>query len=376
MHRVAVNGRFSGTPRPTGTQTVAHEIVEHLTALDDRPEVVLVIDPDHPSVPRWRARPGVDVVEVPFGRMGRARAQWYEQSRLHGVARAAGCGMVHHPMNTCPRWPGAMPGLVTLHDLNFHHHPEWYGRAFRTWLEWTMVPGLRRAELVACISRYVAEDAHRTLGIERTRLRHVPNGLKRLAPDEVVAGVRRHDPPVVLAVNPWQPHKNLGRLLAAVERVREEGLDCRVRIAGRPHDNFRDQPGLARAVDAEHVEVLGYLDDPDLAREYAAATVLAMPSLEEGFGLPVIEAMSFGTTVVTSTVASLPEVGGDAAILVDPFDVGAIADGLRRALTEDEADARARRERERRHLLAFDWTAIARTYVDLYREVLRGKERA
>jgi glycosyltransferase involved in cell wall biosynthesis len=313
MPRIALNGRFTGTARPTGTQTVAHEIVEHVTALEDRPEIVLFVDPAHPSVPRWRARAGVTMVEVPFAALGRTRAQLYEQFGMHRRARELGCDLVHHPMNGCPRWPGAVASLVTVHDLNFHHHPEWYGRAFRTWLEHTMIPGLRRAAQVVCISEYVAGDVLRTLGLDASRVSTIPNGLKQLVEPSKSSTIERADPPVILAVNPWQPHKNLVRLLRAVRRLREEGQPCAVAIAGRPHENFRGQPDLEDELAHEHVHVLGYLTDEDLARAYARASVLAMPSLEEGFGLPVIEAMAHGTSVVTSTVTSLPEVGGDAA---------------------------------------------------------------
>lgn len=370
MSRIAINGRFSGTARPTGTQTVAHELVEHITALDERPEMVLFVEPGHPSVESWRARNGVEIVEVPFAVYGRTRSQLYEQGPLHRRARALGCSLVHHPMNSCPRWPGPVPSLVTVHDLNFHHHPEWYGRAFRTWLEHTMIPGLRRAAHVVCISQYVAGDVSRTLGLDPSRVSTIPNGLKHLVDEQTLGDVERADPPVILAVNPWQPHKNLVRLLRAVRRVRDQGTTCSVQIAGRAHANFRGQPELAAELAHPHVQVLGYLSDADLARAYARATVLAMPSLEEGFGLPVIEAMAFGTSVVTSTVTSLPEVGGDAAILVDPYDEQAIAAGLREALTEPVAARRAREARGRRHAARFDWNEVARAYVATYRATL------
>lgn len=370
MPRIAINGRFSGTSRPTGTQTVAHELVEHVTALEDRPEMVLFVEPGHPSVESWRGRAGVEIVEVPFAAYGRTRSQLYEQGPLHRRARELGCDLVHHPMNSCPRWPGPVPSLVTVHDLNFHHHPQWYGRAFRTWLEHTMLPGLRRAAQVVCISQYVAGDVVRTLGLDPSRVSTIPNGLKRLADPNGAAGVERAVPPVVLAVNPWQPHKNLVRLLRAVRSLRASGLECTVEIAGRPHANFRGQPELAGELAHDHVRVLGYLSDVELAHAYLRASVLAMPSLEEGFGLPVIEAMAHGTSVVTSTVTSLPEVGGDAAILVDPYDEHAIAAGLREALTEP-ANARGARElRGRRHAARFDWDTVARAYVATYRATL------
>lgn len=363
---VALNGRYTGVEKPTGAQTVAHDLFAHLVRAERPFRLVVLADLTDPRLDGWGALPKVELVHVPFRRWGRMRSQLFEQFRLTALARRHGAGLVYHPINTCPRFGGGLPHVVTLLDLNFHHNPQWYGRAFRTWLEHTTIPGLRKAARVACISDWVADDARRTLGLGPGQVRTIHCGLRQLVPSGPIAA----DPDVVLAVNPFQPHKNLSRIVDAVGALRHERPALRLRVAGRPQDNFRADPELAERLALPFVEVTGYLSDTGLADEYARASVLCMPSFEEGFGMPVIEAMAHSTTVVTSDRSCLPEIAGPAAILVDPSSTDAIAEGLRRALAEPPEE-RARRHREgREHARRFDWRAIAGRYVELFAEVL------
>jgi glycosyltransferase involved in cell wall biosynthesis len=367
MARVAINGRFSGVREPTGTQFVSRQLVEHIVAADRKLELVLMIDPTHEDAERWASRPGVEIAPVHFRRMNRIQAQLYEQTRMIDTARRHGCALIHDPMNSCPRFPRGMPQVVTVHDLNFHHNPQWYGRAFRTWLEWTMIPGLTKAARVVCISDYVLEDVHRTLGVDRQRLRRVYNGLRAFpTPRREVPAT----PPVVLAVNPWQPHKNLPRLIRAMELVRARVDGATLELVGRPHANFSAQPELESLVALPWVKTLGYLSDAELADAYTRASALCLPSLEEGFGLPLIEAMHFGVPVASSNATCLPEIVGDVGTLFDPTDESAIAAALVALLTEDEAARTQRVRRGRDRLGRFDWDAAARAYLDIYREVL------
>lgn len=363
---VALNGRYTGVEKPTGVQTVAHQLFRHLITAD-RPFGLLVFaDTSVPEIAEWAGASSVEVVHVPFRAWGRMRGQLFEQVRLTARARAMGADLLYHPINTCPRFGAALPQVVTLMDLNFHHNPQWYGRAFRIWLEHTTVPGLRKAARVACISNWVAEDAKRTLGLDAGRVRQIYCGLRQLHP----GGDTGPEADVVLAVNPFQPHKNLIRIVDAVAALREERPGLRLRVAGRPQDNFRPSPGLAGRLEHEFVHVTGYLSDDELADEYRRATVLCMPSFEEGFGMPVIEAMSLDTTVVTSDRSCLPEVAGEAAILVDPASTEAITDGLRIALGESVLQREYRHRIGREHAARFDWAKIADQYVDLFLEVL------
>ena len=179
----------------------------------------------------------------------------------------------------------------------------------------------------------------------------------------------------VLYVGNIKPHKNLERLIEAFHNLRRgDHDDLKLLIIG---DQISKYPGLRRAVHLhklhKHVRFLGYLPDETLAILYRLASVFVFPSLYEGFGLPPLEAMASGTPVVTSNVSSLPEVTGDAAVLVDPYDVGAIESGIRRVLTEPALAAEMRRKGLLR-AREFSWErSVAKTW-EVYKEIGNRKQ--
>ena len=191
--------------------------------------------------------------------------------------------------------------------------------------------------------------------------------------EEEVVRVREryqlHDPFVLYAGN-VKPHKNLERLIEAFHLVRDRGLDrLKLVLIG---DDISRYTALRRAVHRhqlhQYVRFLGYLPEATLAVMYRLAGVFVFPSLYEGFGLPPLEAMASGTPVVTSNVSSLPEVAGDAAVLVDPYDTRAIADGIYRVLT----DQRLRADLKRLGLARasqFSWESSVRRVREIYGQV-------
>lgn len=369
--RIALNGRFSGEEQPTGTHVSSYHLLDHVVRAPRDVDVVVFADPAAPGVAGWSEVPGTTLVPVPFRRWSRPRAQAWEQLVLPSAARRAGCAVVHHPMNTCPRRRGAVRHLVTLHDLNALHHPEWTGRAFGLLLRHVVLPAVRRADHVATVSDHVLRDVRRTLGLPADRTSRVHNGLTPL-PAPLSTPRPRHatNPQRVLGVNLWQPHKNLPRLVEAVTALRAEGRDVELHLAGRPQANYRRDPALAGLVERPGVVVLGYLTDAELATAYATADVVAYPSLSEGFGLPVLEALAAGATVVTSSTTSLPEVAGGAAYLVDPARTDDLAAGLLAALDQTPAERAARAEAGRAVAAGFRWSAAAEQYLELYRRLL------
>jgi glycosyltransferase involved in cell wall biosynthesis len=167
-----------------------------------------------------------------------------------------------------------------------------------------------------------------------------------------------------------KPHKNLERLIEAFQLVRKRGLShLKLVLIG---DEISKYAALRRAVHQhqlhKHVRFLGYLPEETLAVMYRLAGVFVFPSLYEGFGLPPLEAMASGTPVVTSNVSSLPEVAGDAAVLVDPYDPHAIADGIYRVLS-DEALRRDLRSKGLLRARQFSWEASVRRIHDIYDRV-------
>jgi glycosyltransferase involved in cell wall biosynthesis len=235
----------------------------------------------------------------------------------------------------------------------------------------------RRATRVMTVSDSSKRDIVRLFGTDPDKISVIYNAYDErfgVEPrEEDVVRVREryqlHDEFVLYAGN-VKPHKNLERLIEAFDIVRKRGLDhLKLVLIG---DDISKYAALRRAVHQhqlhKYVRFLGYLPEETLAVMYRLAGVFVFPSLYEGFGLPPLEAMASGTPVVTSNVSSLPEVAGDAAILVDPYDPHAIAEGIHRVLT-DEALRRDLRRKGLARAHQFSWEASVRRVHDIYTEV-------
>jgi glycosyltransferase involved in cell wall biosynthesis len=254
-------------------------------------------------------------VQVPAGNLSRLG---------HGAARALrgyDAGIFHYVV---PPW-APCPLAVVIHDVSFRFHPEWLPRRARLLLN-TMVPiAVRRARRVIAVSETVKADTVNFLGVDPDRISvvypgmHAAFGERPGAAERVFArhGLRDY----CLATGDVGPRKNL---IALGEAVRRVGGITFVH-AGSP--GYRGEETLARM----GCRTLGRVDAETLADLYAASAVTAMPSLYEGFGLPVVEAMACGAPVLTTRRGSLPEVAGDAAIVTEP-DAASLAEGLRAAL--------------------------------------------
>lgn len=368
MAVVALNGRFSGTRRPTGTQTASFQLYDAMLRTDvGRHEWIVFADPSFPGVGEWASLPGVSLIEVPFEKMGRERSQIWEQLTFVSRAKKKGCQLAHHPMTTCPAFSPGLPAVVTLHDLNFLLHPEWFSWKFRMSYRWLALPGIRRAAKVVCISERTRELTRESLALPDASMRLIYNGVKPLVPEERELPTRQY--PTILCVGSLQPHKNLPRLLEACERLRKEFPDLELRVVGRVQANFQLPPRLNELLNHEWVRRLGYLTESELAAEYAEATVFCFPSLEEGFGLPILEAMSLGTVVVTSNVSCLPEVAGSAAFLADPYSIEDLVLQLGRALRLSEPERRQQVMEGKRWAAGFSWERAGQSYIDLFTEL-------
>jgi glycosyltransferase involved in cell wall biosynthesis len=269
------------------------------------------------------------------------------------------------------------PSVVTIHDCIHLMFPQYLpNRLASTYARALMWNATHRASHVLTVSEASKRDILRFFRIPPDRITVVPNALDArfgTAPaDEDLARVRErfqlHDP-FVLYVGNIKPHKNVERLIEAFALVRTGPLtQVKLLIIG---DEISKYPILRRAVHRlklhKHVRFLGFVDDRTLAALYRLATVFAFPSLYEGFGLPPLEAMASGTPVVTSNVSSLPEVVGDAAMLVNPEDVSAIAHGLRKVLLDEDLRARMR-ARGLARAAEFSWSRSVATIHRIYTE--------
>jgi glycosyltransferase involved in cell wall biosynthesis len=229
------------------------------------------------------------------------------------------------------------------------------------------VPGVKASRRVVTISKYVREQAEKHFHLHPSQVNTIYNGVKTLHPISIP---RQAGPRYLLCVNSLQPHKNLVRMIKAYLLVKQEHPDLELHVVGRPQPRFAGDKELCSFLASPGVKVLGYLSEDDLASAYARATVFCYPSLEEGFGLPVLEAMSIGSLVLTSNVSCLPEISGPSVELVDPLSVSAITAGLRRLLALSDAERANRIRKGKRWAAKFSWQAAAQAYLNIYEELL------
>ncbi|HET8528160.1 MAG TPA: glycosyltransferase family 1 protein [Gaiellaceae bacterium] len=255
----------------------------------------------------------IPVRRLAFGGAGRAgvlaRELWWYPLAL---SRFDGADVLHCPTYYGPLRP-QVPTVVTVHDVAVLRHPEWFPRWTRNYAPRVVPHAIRAAARVIAVSAFTAGEVERLLGVPRDRIRVVPNGVEPVfAPDGP-----RTEGEYALAVGTLEPRKNLARAALAAKRAGVE-----LRVVG--------DVGWG-GVDTGGATWLGRVDDEELARLYRGARCLVYPSLYEGFGLPVAEALACGTPVVTSRGSAMAELAGGAAVLVDPLDVDDIARGIREA---------------------------------------------
>jgi glycosyltransferase involved in cell wall biosynthesis len=235
---------------------------------------------------------------------------------------------------------------VTVHDLAVFRHPEAFPRWTRTYAPMVVPRVLRGAHSVIAVSEFTASELETLLRVPRERIHVVPNAVD----DTFTPDGPRADGKYVLVVGTLEPRKNLAR---AIEAAAQLAVD--LRVVGAP-----GWGGVAAR--GANVTWLGAVDDAELARQYRGALCVLYPSVYEGFGLPVLEAMACGAAVVTSAGGATGEVAGDAAVLVDPLDVGAIAGGIETAIARHEELRPRGLERAR----AFSWDEAARLTQAVY----------
>lgn len=270
-----------------------------------------------------------------------------------------------------------VPVVATIHDLAFEHMPETFTRRGSFQLKLTVRRTAQRAVRIATVSEFSRQDLLRTYNLLPEKVAVTYNGVEShfntlAAPNETEDvrqrfGISRD---YLLAVGSLQPRKNLVRLIRAYAKLRteNENFQPQLVIVGRKlwlADEIFAEVRKQRW--AKDVILTGYVSDEDLPKLYRQATAFVYPSLFEGFGLPPVEAMACGTPVVTSNVSSLPEVTGEAALLIDPLDQSAIELALLQ-ITGDQGLRARLREQGIEQAKKFTWRAAAEKTLQLYRE--------
>ncbi|MBI5669845.1 MAG: glycosyltransferase family 4 protein [Chloroflexi bacterium] len=270
--------------------------------------------------------------------------------------------------------------LLTVHDLSFVRVPEAASTNLKAYLDQVVPRSVRAADHILADSQATKADLIELYHTPADKVTVLLSGVDTRFQPVDDAGVllttrsryRLGAVPYIFSVGTVQPRKNYTRLIAALARLRAAGYDVHLVIAGGR--GWLEDPIYASIRDtgmSDYVHFIGFADEADLPALYSAAACIAFPSLYEGFGLPVLEAMACGTPVVTSNVSSLPEVAGDAALIINPYDVDELTDALRRLL--DDSDLRQNLvERGQERARQFTWDASARHLRDIYTRLLGG----
>jgi len=350
--RFAVDVTACWRPLRVGMTTVAIELSKALVAHQGKDDITLLCSRERP-----RELAGLDCEAVlsPYRHELNVKLRW-----LPGVEPLLGCDAILYPYWPSPpfRRHDAPPAAVFVHDLAFRLSPQEVPWQQRAYMGTVVGPALRHAAAVLVDSVSARRDIlglYKIPGLE-SKIDVIALGLPSLAaagplPDGL-------EPGFILAVGTVEPRKNYPRLLAAYRQLRgrQGSLPPQLVIAGRPGWAYGDTLQLIAAEPG--VRYLGHVDEPTLAALYESASVLAFPSLYEGFGLPLLEAMSRGVPAVIGAEGALPELAPGAAIAVNPEDVDAIAGGLERLL----ADAQLRQklgEEGKRRAAEFTWDRAA-----------------
>ena len=269
-----------------------------------------------------------------------------------------------------------IPSVLTVHDLIFRHLPEHHKILNRWYLNVALPLYCRRADRIITISECTKRDVAGAYSVPEEKITVVyeaaSDNFRPRSPEEVASVSDRYCLPdrYLLFVGTIEPRKNLTRLLRAFEIIHHEGLVDGLVIVGRPGWLYGDFFAALETSPARDAVVLpGFVPDEDLPAVYCGAQALVLPSLYEGFGLPVLEAMACGTPVACSGTTSLAEISGDAAVHFDPRNVTAIAEALRTLLRDGDLRA-SLRGRGTRRASRFSWKRVAAETQAVYSAVL------
>ncbi len=355
---IGIDASRTITGQRTGTEAYATFLLQAFLPLatDQNHQIRLYFN-QPPPANLFPQSPQIEHVVIPFPRL-------WTHVRLAAELHRRPPGVFFTPAHVIPlSYFG--PSVATIHDLGYHHFPEAHPWRQLAYLRWSTRHNGRRARRVVADSQATKQDLVQLDGIPAYKIDVIYPGvdpaLQPVTDKERVTAVRhKHNitPPYLLYLSTLQPRKNLVRLIQAYA---SSGLPHQLVLAGKP--GWLSQPileviGKQLSVIRERIVVTGFVDEVDKAALLSGATAVLYPSLYEGFGFPVLEAQACGTAVLTATTSSLPEVAGDAALLVDPLDTAAITQGMQ-TLANDESLRQALVQKGFENAKKFRWEETA-----------------
>jgi glycosyltransferase involved in cell wall biosynthesis len=382
--RIGVDCLFADPKRTFGTWVFAKSLVEEITSLDAENEYFVFVN-SLAARDFYLERPNVRFITSHLVGWTVGARLVYQNLLLPFLTRWHGLDLLHSLGSYGPLWP-LVRSVVTVHDVRpfFDREPgyECGPRGRVAGLDFLMRQSLRGADRIAVVSEFTRRGLVARYPFTAEKIRVIHEGLpRRRTPicidpadvDKVLArhGVRR---PYVLAVGLSLPHKNIERLIEAFARLKREPRILRqLVLVGEAGANRGNLLAAVRQCGVQDdIVFTGFVDDGELAALYASAELFVFPSMMEGFGLPLLEAMANRTPVVCSNAGSLPEVAGDGALLFDPLDVGDMARAIREVLESPALRARLVACGLKRVEL-FSFRRAAEATLELYNELLHSK---
>jgi len=343
--RVAMDVTSAVTQR-AGVARYTRELIHALQNLPDSPELCPFFASERVVYP---LEAGVTPIRVRH-----AVRPWYIEMLARHACHQPASGpwdnaQVYHALDVAYPPVRRVPVVTTIHDLSYVVYPRYHTRLNGAYMRLLTPTLTRRARIIIADSGATKCDLIERIGVPERKIRVVHLGVSDVfsrvpTPERVMVVRERYGlaEPFILSVGTLEPRKNLAGTLHAYRLLRQRLPDapCLVLVGGSGWGI--DERRLVGAENASRVRRLAYLPDEDVAALYAACSAFVYPSFYEGFGLPVAEAMALGAPTITSRVSSLPEVAGDAALLIDPHDPDEIAAALERVLVDDELSARLR----------------------------------
>jgi glycosyltransferase involved in cell wall biosynthesis len=370
-HRIGLNLLYLVPGHTGGTETYARELIPAIHRARPDWELLAFIGRGGISADDVRAM-GATPVPLPMPSTGRLLRVIGEQTLLPLAVRRHKVELLHNFAMTAPRF-APVPQVTATHDVIYASHPDSHSRLMRAGQSVLVPIGAKVAERIVTLSQASADEIVKHLGVDRAKIDVVPIAARTPGPatpeDELRARLELGEAPLILATSARRGHKNLSRLLEALTRVKSRPAPTLV----LPGYASGAEDALTREIAdlglTDRVKLLGWISEPDLDGLYAASEMLVFPSLAEGFGLPVLEAMEHGTPVATSNISSMPEVGGDAAVYFDPRDVEQIRTAIDQLLEDGELRDRLS-SAGRARAAEFSWDRAAELTIAAYERVL------
>ncbi|SME88223.1 glycosyltransferase family 4 protein [Pseudobacteriovorax antillogorgiicola] len=369
--RIGINGRFLVAKR-TGVQRAAYNLVRTLFEVDRSNEYILFTGRSQLENPEWDY-PNVTIVPSFIKEGENFRNHLWEQFELPRLAKKYKVDILHSPANMAPLIY-KRASIVHIHDLCFVVNPQWYSYLFHRVYNFIIPRLARKSTVVVTNSNNSRNDLLQFCDVDSEKVRliywAVDDTFHIVPKSSSLDKIKEGD--YILYVGSLEPRKNISSLIKAYETLRLRNPDIKTKLVliGGESPLFADAQLKIKSYKNDII-FKGFVPDDMLRAYYRKAKVVAYPSLYEGFGLPPLEAMASGSPVVTSNTSSLPEVVGDAALLVSPYDIDQIAATLARVIRSPQLQENLR-QLGQEQVRKFNWYRVARNILGVYYEVYSG----